>query len=83
MLRSYVKAQHVLKTQLSFLCEGSARFENAVEFTNNVSGISYNSLSDKPDVYTKAEVYSKAEVYNTTETYSKIEVNDHSKCKRK
>ena len=71
-----VHGYNTYKSDVAFLCEGSARFENAVEFTNNVSGISYNSLSDKPDVYTKAEVYSKAEVYNTTETYSKIEVND-------
>ena len=71
-----VHGYNTYKSDVAFLCEGTARFENAVQFTNNVSGISYNSLSDKPDVYTKAEVYSKAEVYNTTETYSKIEVND-------
>lgn len=45
-----------------FLCEGVAEFEDSVSFKGGVNGISYNSLTDKPDVYTKNETYSKTEV---------------------
>ena len=45
-----------------FLCEGVAEFKNDVAFKGGVSGISYNSLADKPNVYTKDETYSQIEV---------------------
>ena len=51
-----VHGYYTYKNDVAFLCEGTARFENAVEFTNNVSGISYNSLSDKPTIITIDEV---------------------------
>ena len=51
-----VHGYNTYKSDVAFLCEGSARFENAVEFTNNVSGISYNSLSDKPAIITIEQV---------------------------
>ena len=45
-----VHGYNTYKSDVAFLCEGSARFENAVEFTNNVSGISYNSQQLQQDV---------------------------------
>lgn len=44
------------------MCEGVVEFKNNVSFKGGVSGISYNSLTNKPDVYTKEETYSKTEV---------------------
>ena len=51
-------------TGVHFLCEGVARFTNAVKFEGSVEGLNfaplnhthtYESLTDKPDVYTKIE----------------------------
>ena len=41
---------------LHLLCEGVARFVGGVTFEGGVSGVSYNALTDRPDVYTKVEV---------------------------
>ena len=43
-------------TGVHLLCEGVARFVGGVTFEGGVSGVSYNALTDKPDVYTKVEV---------------------------
>ena len=51
-----VHGYNTYKSDVAFLCEGTARFENAVQFTNDVSGISYNSLSDKPAIITIEQV---------------------------
>ena len=51
-----------------FLCEGVARFKNTVKFDGSVEGLnfapldhthSYDSLTNKPDVYTKTETDAK------------------------
>ena len=51
-------------TGVHFLCEGVARFTNAVKFEGSVEGLNfaplnhthtYESLMDKPDIYTKIE----------------------------
>ena len=51
-----------------FLCEGVARFTNTVKFEGSVEGLnfapldhthSYDSLTNKPDVYTKTETDAK------------------------
>ena len=51
-----------------FLCEGVARFKNTVKFDGQVEGLnfapldhthSYESLTDKPDVYSKTETDAK------------------------
>ena len=63
-----VHGYYTYKNDVAFLCEGTARFENAVQFTNNVSGISYNSLNDKPDIYDKSELYNRTEVDNLIST---------------
>ena len=43
-------------TGVHLLCEGVARFVGGVTFEGGVSGVSYNALTDRPDVYTKVEV---------------------------
>ena len=51
-----------------FLCEGVARFTNTVKFEGTVEGLhyapedhthTYESITDKPEIYTKAEVDTK------------------------
>ena len=49
-------------TGVHLLCEGVARFVGSVTFEGGVSGVSYNALTDKPDVYVKSETYSRDEV---------------------
>ena len=53
---------------IHFLCEGVARFTNTVKFEGTVEGLhyapedhthTYESITDKPEIYTKAEVDTK------------------------